>query len=173
MCRGYKRLILILSLLPILVWAEIEQVWTDFSPQPEVIEIVTDKTPTTDPDIQPSKVKGSDKEGLDKEKYRIYFEDKSLVLMVLGGLEYWKMNCGELSDPGNYFMNLAIKKHEIDPEEMDMDMSFQTGLFAAQLYNDCDVFLEQTKSIGLDMMLKKTDDKLELKTIDNISNPDV
>ena len=100
MCRGYKRLILILSLLPILVWAEIEQVWTDFSPQPEVIEIVTDKTPTTDPDIQPSKVKGSDKEGLDKEKYRIYFEDKSLVLMVLGGLEYWKMNCGELSDPG-------------------------------------------------------------------------
>jgi len=158
---------------PIWIWAEIVQVWTDFSPEPEVVEIVTDEIPTVDPDIQPSIVEGSDREGLDKEKYRIYFEDKSLVLMVLGGLEYWKMNCGELSDPGNYFMNLAIKKHKIDPEEMNMDMSFQTGLFAAQLYNNCDVFLEQTKSIGLDMMLKKTDDKLELKTIDNISNPDV
>jgi|TARA_Y100000758_G_C16023174_1_gene411869 hypothetical protein len=171
--RGYKRLdqddpdrllwgvyqfavtCIIIGLIawPIVVWAE--QVWTDFSPEPEAIEIVTDETPTTDPDIQPSTVEGSDSEGLDKEKYRQYFEDKSLVLMVLGGLEYWKMNCGELSDPGNYFMNLAIKKHDIDPEEMDMTASFQTGLFAAQLYNNCDIFLEQTKSIGLDMMLKK------------------
>ena len=174
--RGYKRLdqddpdkllwgiyqftvtCIIIGLIawPIWVWAEIEQVWTDFSPQPEVIEIVTDETPTTDPDIQPtSLVEESDSESLDKEKYRVYFEDKSLVLMVLGGIEYWKMNCGELSPQGNYFMNLAIKKHDIDPEEMDMTASFQTGLFAAQLYNDCDVFLEQTKSIGLDMMFKK------------------
>ena len=141
---------------PIMLWAEIEQVWTDFSPEPEVIEeIITDETPTVDPDIAPSIIEEEPEEELDKEKYRQYFEDKSLVLMVLGGLEYWKMNCGELSDPGNYFMNLAIKKHDIDPEEMDMTASFQTGLFAAQLYNDCDVFLEQTKSIGLDMMLKK------------------
>jgi len=171
--RGYKRLdqddpdkllwgiyqftvtCIIIGLIawPIWVWAEIEQVWTDFSPQPEVIEIVTDETPTTDPDIQPtSLVEESDSEGLDKEKYRVYFEDKSLVLMVLGGIEYWKMNCGELSPQGNYFMNLAIKKHDIDPEEMDMDMSFQTGLFAAQLYNSCDHFLGQVKTIGLDMM---------------------
>ena len=49
-------------------------------------------------------------------------------------------------------MKLAIKKHVIDEEEMHMDMSFQTGLFAAQLYNSCDHFLEQVKSIGLDMM---------------------
>ena len=151
MRRGNKRIILVLALLPILAWAEIEQVWTDFSPK---LEIITDETPTTDPDIKPSIVEAPS-EKIDKEKYRVYFEDKSLVLMVLGGLEYWKMNCGELSDPGNYFMNLAIKKHDIDPEEMDMTASFQTGLFAAQLYNDCDVFLEQTKSIGLDMMLKK------------------
>ena len=102
---------------------------------------------------------------LDKEKYRVYFEDKSLVLMVLGGLEYWKMNCGTLSGTGDYFMNLAMKKHAIDIDEMNMDMSFQTGLFAATLYNDCDIFLEQTKSIGLGMMFKKTPQEIILDTV--------
>ena len=165
MRRRSKRIILILALLPILAWAEIEQVWTDFSPQPE---IVTDETPTTDPDIKPSIVE-EDSEEIDKEKYRAYFEDKTLVLMVLGGLEYWKLNCGTLSGTGDYFMKLAIKKHGIDEEEMDMNASFQMGLFAATLYNDCDVFLEQTKSIGLDMMLKKMPQP-ELETVDNLSD---
>ena len=68
---------------------------------------------------------------IDKEKYRAYFEDKTLVLMVLGGLEYWKMNCGTLSGTGDYFMNLAVKKHAIDIDEMNMDASVQMGLFAA------------------------------------------
>jgi hypothetical protein len=165
MCRGYKRLILILSLLPILVWAEIEQVWTDFSPKPEVIEIITDETPTVDPDISPSKVEGSDSEGLDKEKYRAYFEDKTLVLMVLGGLEYWKLNCGTLSGTGDYFMDLAIKKHNIDIDEMNMDASFQAGLFAATLYNNCDIFLEQVKTIGLGMMFTPTPQEIILDTV--------
>ena len=170
--RGYKRLILILVLLPLLVWAE--QIWTDFSPKPEVVEIVTDETPTVDPDIKPmANVAEESKNDLDKEKYRQYFEDKSLVLMVLGGIEYWKMNCGELSPQGNYFMKLAIKMHDIDEEEMHMDMGFQTGLFAAQLYNKCDHFLEQVDSIGLKMMFIKTEKQTELIQIDNISNPDV
>ena len=160
MRRRNKRIILILALLPILAWAEIEQVWTDFSPQ---LEIVTDETPTTDPDITPSIVE-EDSEELDKEKYRAYFEDKTLVLMVLGGLEYWKMNCGTLSGTGDYFMNLAVKKHAIDIDEMNMDMHFQTGLFAATLYNDCDIFLEQTKSIGLGMMFTKTPQEIILDT---------
>ena len=43
------------------------------------------------------------------------------------------------------------------------------GLFAATLYNDCDIFLEQTKSIGLDMMLKKMPQP-ELETVDNLSD---
>ena len=161
MRRRSKRIILILALLPILVWAEIEQVWTDFSPQ---LEIVTDETPTTDPDITPSIVE-EDSEELDKEKYRAYFEDKTLVLMVLGGLEYWKMNCGTLSGTGDYFMNLAIKKHDIDIDEMNMDASFQMGLFAATLYNDCNIFLEQTKSIGLGMMFTKTPQETILDTV--------
>jgi len=161
MRRRSKRIILILALLPILAWAEIEQVWTDFSPQ---LEIVTDETPTTDPDITPSIVE-EDSEELDKEKYRAYFEDKTLVLMVLGGLEYWKMNCGTLSGTGDYFMNLAIKKHDIDIDEMNMDASFQMGLFAATLYNDCDIFLEQTKSIGLGMMFTKTPQETILDTV--------
>ena len=161
MRRRSKRIILILALLPILAWAEIEQVWTDFSPQ---LEIVTDETPTTDPDIKPSIVE-ADSEKIDKEKYRSYFEDKTLVLMVLGGLEYWKMNCGTLSGTGEYFMNLAVKKHSIDIDEMNMDMSFQTGLFAATLYNDCDIFLEQTKSIGLGMMFTPTPQEIILDTV--------
>ena len=161
MRRRSKRIILILALLPILAWAEIEQVWTDFSPQ---LEIVTDETPTTDPDITPSIVE-EDSEELDKEKYRAYFEDKTLVLMVLGGLEYWKMNCGTLSGTGDYFMNLAIKKHDIDIDEMNMDASFQMGLFAATLYNDWDIFLEQTKSIGLGMMFTKTPQETILDTV--------
>jgi len=159
--RGYKRVILILTLLPILAWAEIEQVWTDFSPK---LEIVTDETPTTDPDIKPSIVE-EDSEEIDKEKYRAYFEDKNLVLMVLGGLEYWKLNCGTLSGTGDYFMNLALKKHDIDIDEMNMDASFQMGLFAATLYNDCDIFLEQTKSIGLGMMFTKTPQETILDTV--------
>ena len=143
------------------MWAEIEQVWTDFSPQ---LEIVTDETPIVDPDIKPSIVE-EDSEELDKEKYRAYFEDKTLVLMVLGGLEYWKMNCGTLSGTGDYFMNLAIKKHDIDIDEMNMDASFQMGLFAATLYNDCNIFLEQTKSIGLGMMFTKTPQETILDTV--------
>ena len=166
MRRGSKRIILILVLLPILVWAEIEQVWTDFSPQ---LEIVTDETPITDPDITPSIVEEESKDDLDKEKYRVYFEDKQLVLMVLGGLEYWKMNCGTLSGTGDYFMNLAVKKHAIDIDEMSMDASFQTGLFAATLYNDCDIFLEQTKSIGLGMMFTPTPQEIPLDTIPEVS----
>jgi hypothetical protein len=136
-------------------------VWTDFSPQ---LEIVTDETPTTDPDIKPSIVE-EESEEIDKEKYRAYFEDKNLVLMVLGGLEYWKLNCGTLSGTGDYFMNLALKKHDIDIDEMNMDASFQMGLFAATLYNDCDIFLEQTKSIGLGMMFTKTPQETILDTV--------
>ena len=165
MRRRSKRIILILALLPILVWAEIEQVWTDFSPQ---LEIVTDETPTTDPDITPSIVE-EDSEEIDKEKYRAYFEDKTLVLMVLGGLEYWKMNCGTLSGTGDYFINLAIKKHSIDIDEMNMDVSFQAGLFAATLYNDCDIFLEQVNSIGLGMMFTKTPQEIILDTVPETS----
>jgi len=51
-------------------------------------------------------------------------------------------------------------------------MSFQTGLFAATLYNSCDHFLKQTESIGLDMMFIKTDDKGAIR-IDNLSNPEI
>ena len=126
-------------LWPIWAWADIERVWTDFSPKPEVV--VYDIAPAPDKGISATltnvqntiveaETDETGTENLDKEKYRQYFEDKSLVLMVLGGVEYWKMNCGELSAQGQYFMKLAIKKHTIDEEEMHMDMSFQTGLFA-------------------------------------------
>ena len=164
----YKRIVLLLILLPILAWAE--QIWTDFSPQPvEVVdneEVITDLAdPVQNWMPQDTLQTEQFNAKLDKEKYRIYFEDKSLVLMVLGGIEYWKMNCGTLSDTGDYFMNLAIKKHSIDIDEMNMDMSFQTGLFAATLYNDCDIFLGQVNSIGLGMMFTKTPQEIILDTV--------
>ena len=171
--RRNKRIVLILTLLPILAWAE--QIWTDFSPKPEVVEIVTDDTASVSEVLTEvnETIAETKTEDLDKEKYRSYFEDKSLVLMVLGGVEYWKMNCGELSVQGQYFMKLAIKKHAIDEEEMHMDMSFQTGLFAAQLYNSCDHFLRQVKSIGLDMMFVVDPDVVPSpEAINNISNPE-
>tara|TARA_B100001063_G_C16677604_1_gene509917 strand:+ start:368 stop:973 length:606 start_codon:yes stop_codon:yes gene_type:complete len=161
--------------------ADVTQVWTDFSPKPEVVRDIapepTKNTAAIVKEVQEvqieAKTNEAGTENLDKEKYRSYFEDKSLVLMVLGGVEYWKMNCGELSIQGNYFMQLAIKKHEIDEEEMHMDMSFQTGLFAAQLYNSCDHFLQQVKSIGLDMMFVVDPDVVPSpEAINNISNPE-
>ena len=169
-------------LWPIWAWAEIERVWTDFSPKPEVV--VDDIAP--EPEETPSatltavqntiveaETDETGTENLDKEKYRQYFEDKSLILMVLGGIEYWKMNCGDLSAQGKYFRKLAIKKHVIDEEEMHMDMSFQTGLFAAQLYNSCDHFLQQVKSIGLDMMFVVDPGVVpQPEAINNISNPE-
>jgi hypothetical protein len=148
-----------LMMMPFIVWGDIgssEETWTDFSPPFEV---------TTFPDEKAVQLKENAEVKLDKEKYRIYFEDKSLVLMVLGGLEYWKLNCGTLSGTGDYFMNLAVKKHAIDIDEMNMDMSFQTGLFAATLYNDCDIFLEQVNSIGLGMMFTKTPQEIILDTV--------
>ena len=169
-------------LWPIWAWADIERVWTDFSPKPEVV--VYDIAPAPDKGISATltnvqntiveaETDETGTENLDKEKYRQYFEDKSLVLMVLGGVEYWKMNCGELSVQGQYFMKLAIKKHLIDEEEMHMDMSFQTGLFAAQLYNSCDHFLRQVKSIGLDMMFVVDPGVVpQPEAINNISNPE-
>ena len=169
-------------LWPIWAWAEIERVWTDFSPKPEVV--VYDIAPAPDKGISATltnvqntiveaETDETGTENLDKEKYRQYFEDKSLVLMVLGGVEYWKMNCGELSAQGQYFMKLAIKKHTIDEEEMHMDMSFQTGLFAAQLYNSCDHFLRQVKSIGLDMMFVVDPGVVpQPEAINNIQNPE-
>ena len=42
---------------------------------------------------------------------------------------------------------------------------FQTGHFAAALYNNCDVFLEQTESIGLNIMLEKTSQETKLDTV--------
>ena len=170
-------------LWPIWAWAEIERVWTDFSPKPEVV--VYDIAPAPDKGISATltsvqntiveaETNETGTENLDKEKYRSYFEDKSLVLMVLGGVEYWKMNCGELSVQGQYFMKLAIKKHTIDEEEMHMDMSFQTGLFAAQLYNSCDHFLRQVKSIGLDMMFVIDPDVIpQPEAINNIQDKEV
>ena len=168
-------------LWPIWAWAEIEQVWTDFSPKPEVVyDIAPEPTKSAAAivkEVQEVQIEArtdeTGTENLDKEKYRSYFEDKSLVLMVLGGVEYWKMNCGELSVQGQYFMKLAIKKHLIDEEEMHMDMSFQTGLFAAQLYNSCDHFLRQVKSIGLDMMFVVDPDVIpQPEAINNIQNPE-
>ena len=170
-------------LWPIWAWADIERVWTDFSPKPEVV--VYDIAPAPDKGISATltnvqntiveaETDETGTENLDKEKYRQYFEDKSLVLMVLGGVEYWKMNCGELSVQGQYFMKLAIKKHTIDEEEMHMDMSFQTGLFAAQLYNSCDHFLRQVKSIGLDMMFVVDPDVIpQPEAINNIQDKEV
>ena len=170
-------------LWPIWAWADIERVWTDFSPKPEAV--VYDIAPAPDKGISATltsvqntiveaETNKTGTENLDKEKYRQYFEDKSLVLMVLGGVEYWKMNCGELSVQGQYFMKLAIKKHTIDEEEMHMDMSFQTGLFAAQLYNSCDHFLRQVKSIGLDMMFVIDPDVIpQPEAINNIQDKEV
>ena len=170
-------------LWPIWAWADIERVWTDFSPKPEVV--VYDIAPAPDKGISATltnvqntiveaETDETGTENLDKEKYRQYFEDKSLVLMVLGGVEYWKMNCGELSAQGQYFMKLAIKKHTIDEEEMHMDMSFQTGLFAAQLYNSCDHFLRQVKSIGLGMMFVVDPDVVPSpEAINNIQDSEV
>ena len=108
-------------LWPIWAWAEIEQVWTDFSPKPEVVYDIAPEPKKTSAAIvkevqevqSEAKTDETGTENLDKEKYRSYFEDKSLVLMVLGGVEYWKMNCGELSVQGQYFMKLAIKKHQL------------------------------------------------------------
>tara|TARA_B000000475_G_scaffold248136_1_gene222917 strand:+ start:861 stop:1391 length:531 start_codon:yes stop_codon:yes gene_type:complete len=169
-------------LWPIWAWAEIERVWTDFSPKPEVVVYDIAPEPEETPSATLTAVQNTiveaetdetGTENLDKEKYRQYFEDKSLILMVLGGIEYWKMNCGDLSAQGKYFMKLAIKKHVIDEEEMHMDMSFQTGLFAAQLYNSCDHFLEQVKSIGLDMMFVVDPGVVpQPEAINNIQNPE-
>ena len=66
----YKRVVLLLILLPILAWAE--QIWTDFSPQPNVIVI---ENPQEDEVI----VMVKDEPIIDKEKYRVYFEDRELV----------------------------------------------------------------------------------------------
>ena len=170
--RRSKRLVLLALLIPILAWAD--QIWTDFSPKPEANVIVIDDPQTDEvivmikdpvPEVKPEST-------IDKERYRVYFEDESLVLMVLGGVEYWKMNCGELSSTGEYFMALAIKKHGIDEEEMHMDMSFQTGLFAATLYNSCDHFLSQVKTIGLDMMFVVDPDvkSIQPETLNNIQD---
>ena len=176
---------ILLLLLTLTFGVAAEQIWTDFSPKPvgeqdattgvvvdhlvpiaqEVFGRGIDLTDT----VTEAEVK-TDNE-INKEKYRVYFEDESLVLMVLGGVEYWRMNCGSLTSTGEYFVALAIKKHGIDEEEMHMDMSFQTGLFAATLYNSCDHFLEQVKTIGLDMMfIKTTPTPIDPKTLNNIQD---
>ena len=149
-------MVICLFMLPFMLYADIgtlEETWTDFSPQEELDYVE----------------RNDEEEKIDKDKYRIYFEDKELVIMVLGGLDWWQKKCGTLSGAGNYFMNLAMEKHNIILGELTDDMTFQTGHFAAALYNDCDVFLEQTQSIGLDMMLEKTPQP-ELETVDNLSD---
>ena len=172
---------ILLLLLTLTFGVAAEQIWTDFSPKP-----VGEQDATTGVVVDhlvpiAQEVFGRDidideetTDDIDKEKYRQYFEDESLVLMVLGGLEYWKMNCGTLTPTGQYFMKLAIKKHGIDEEEMHMDMSFQTGLFAATLYNSCDHFLGQVETIGLEMMFVKDDTYLiQGGELNNIQNSEV
>jgi len=157
--RNRYGIILLLLSLPIL--AEVE--WTDFSPKPEVVEPIVVEEVTTEVAevIEEENIDDGDR----YEKYRTHFEDKELVLMVLGGVEWWNKNCGKLSGTGEYFMNRAIDYHEITDEQLIGSMTFQTGHFAAALYNDCDVFLGQVKSIGLDVMLTKTPQETKLDTI--------
>jgi hypothetical protein len=165
-----QRFLLLLTLLITTAYAEVT--WTDFSPKPVVVEtlqVVTDDT-VVKPVTFKTEAEVKTDNNLDKEKYRVYFEDETLVLMVLGGIEYWHMNCGELTSTGEYFMALAIKKHGIDEEEMHMDMSFQTGLFAATLYNSCDHFLGQVKSIGLGMMFVETPQIMDITPAETIIN---
>ena len=165
--------------------ADAEVIWTDFTPKPAgepdaTTIIVADTLIPIAQEVHGRGIDvnmGTDAEvktdnEINKEKYRVYFEDKGLVLMVLGGLEYWRMNCGTLTATGEYFVKMAIKKHNIDEEEMSMDMSFQTGLFAATLYNDCDHFLNQVKTIGLDMMFVK-EERTNVETLNNISDSEV
>ena len=162
----------LLALILLTTTAHAEVTWTDFSPKSAVVEksqVVTDDT-VVKPVTFKTEAEVKTDNNLDKEKYRVYFEDETLVLMVLGGIEYWHMNCGELTSTGEYFMALAIKKHGIDKEEMHMDMSFQTGLFAATLYNSCDHFLEQTKTIGLGMMFGETPQILDITPAETIIN---
>lgn len=120
---------MVILMLPSIIIGD-DREWTDFSPQPEEV--------------------------FDKENYRVYYEDKELVMMVLGGVEWWNTNCGTLSGPGEYFINKAIAKHEIDLIEVKTNVLFQTGHFAAALYNDCDIFLDQVDSIGLKVMFMRT-----------------
>ena len=161
-----QRFLLLLTLLITTAYAEVT--WTDFS-TPVDEPIVSSYEPNVSSVVEPQELRTASAD-IDKEKYRVYFEDESLVLMVLGGIEYWYMNCGELTSTGEYFMNLAIKKHGIDEEEMHMDMSFQTGLFAATLYNSCDHFLEQTKTIGLGMMFVETPQIMDITPAETIIN---
>ena len=166
MRRGNKRIIILLILLSLSVLAEIgtlETVWTDFSP--EVEEVIEISSGVAAGYTETYVAQSRESVELNKEKYRAYFEDKSLVLMVLGGLEYWKINCGTLSSTGEYFMKLAVKKHSIDINEMNMDEDFQTGLFAATLYNNCNIFLFQVKTIGLGMMFTPTPQEIILDTV--------
>ena len=158
-----------------------EQIWTDFSPKPvgeqdATTSVVVDHLVPIAQEVfgRDIDIDEETTDDIDKEKYRQYFEDESLVLMVLGGVEYWRMNCGSLTSTGEYFVALAIKKHTIDEEEMHMDMSFQTGLFAATLYNSCDHFLEQVKTIGLEMMFIQDDTYLiQGGALNNIQNSEV
>ena len=162
----------LLALILLTTTAHAEVTWTDFSPKSAVVEksqVVTDDT-VVKPVTFKTEAEVKTDNNLDKEKYRVYFEDETLVLMVLGGIEYWHMNCGELTSTGEYFMALAIKKHGIDKEEMHMDMSFQTGLFAATLYNSCDHFLGQVKSIGLGMMFVETPQIMDITPAETIIN---
>jgi hypothetical protein len=162
----------LLALILLTTTAHAEVTWTDFSPKSAVVEksqVVTDDT-VVKPVTFKTEAEVKTDNNLDKEKYRVYFEDETLVLMVLGGIEYWHMNCGELTSTGEYFMALAIKKHGIDEEEMHMDMSFQTGLFAATLYNSCDHFLGQVKSIGLGMMFVETPQIMDITPAETIIN---
>ena len=172
---------ILLLLLTLTFGVAAEQIWTDFSPKPVgeqdattgvvVDHLVPIAQEVFGRGIDIDEETTDDTDDIDKEKYRVYFEDESLVLMVLGGVEYWRMNCGSLTSTGEYFVALAIKKHTIDEEEMHMDMSFQTGLFAATLYNSCDHFLEQVKTIGLDMMfIKTTPTPMDPKTLNNIQD---
>ena len=175
---------ILLLLLTLTFGVAAEQIWTDFSPKPVgeqdattgvvVDHLVPIAQEVFGRGIDIDEETTDDTDDIDKEKYRVYFEDESLVLMVLGGVEYWRMNCGSLTSTGEYFVALAIKKHGIDEEEMHMDMSFQTGLFAATLYNSCDHFLEQVKTIGLDMMFIQDDTYLiQGEELNNIQNSEV
>ena len=168
----FLMMICVLIMLPFIVWGDIgslEETWTDFSPKvEEVTYIAVEKTiHVTDPNknAKAKQLKKTIQDDLDKEKYRTYFEDRELVMMVLGGIDWWNTNCGTLSGTGEYFINLAKEKHDITKEEMQGSKLFQTGHFAAALYNNCDVFLEQTESIGLNIMLEKTPQETKLDTV--------
>ena len=137
----------------------VDKSWSD----PIVTIIPLDMTPLPDKGIIPlDEEMNSETEVVEEEEViigpKIFDEElefRNMAVQVLGGLNFYTSNCGQLTELGNVYKSQIMETFNLDKDLMTLDQYYIDGMYAASTYETCDALYEVIDSIGgADMVTK-------------------